>query len=296
LTESGIIEVKSHFFMTKIKTHLITKKQFVAIFALLALVFVSQTHPLIAQSVTQGYSTDENIQRGMMVRLSKTDTGKVTFLTNDSVDDMFGVVVSRGDSPLTVTTEGQQVYVANSGQHEVLVSDQNGNVGVGDLVTISAIAGVGMKAGNSQSLVLGKSLNGFDPNKGSLSSSKVKNASGQEQTVKLGLTTVDIDVTRNPLLKGEAQVPAALKKAAQDIAGKDKEVGANRIYIGVVVLILASVVSAIVLYAGIHSAMIALGRNPLSRKTIIRSMIQVVIISLIIFLSGLFGVYLLLKL
>lgn len=279
--------------MFKIKIHAITKKQILASLALVSLIFVSQTHPIFAQSLTQGYSTDESLQRGMLVKLSKTDGTKVTYLTSDSVEEMFGVVVTRSDSPITVTGEGQQVYISNSGQYEVLVSDQNGTVGIGDYVTISALAGVGMKAGSTQQLVLGKSVSGFDPNKGSLSTTKIKTSSG-EQTVHLGLTTVDIDITRNPLLKGEAQVPTALRKVAEGLA--QKEVAANRIYVAAGIMILTALISMVVLYAGIRSAMIALGRNPLSRKTIIRSMIQVVIISLIIFLAGIFGVYLLLKL
>lgn len=281
--------------MTKTKIRAwITLKHLTALFALVFLVAFSQLHPLFAQSVTQGYATDEDLQRGMLVKLSRENSGKVTFLTNDTVDEMFGVVVSRSDSPLTVTEDTQQVYIANSGKYDVLVSDQNGTISSGDLITISAIAGVGMRAGNSQSLVLGKSVNGFDPSKGSLSTTKIKTSTGQEQTVRLGLTSVDIDITKNPLLKGEAQVPTFLKKAADGIA--QKEVGATRVYIGVVVIILTSFIAAVVLYAGVRSAMIALGRNPLSRKTIIRSMIQVVIISLIIFLCGIFGVYLILKL
>lgn len=280
--------------MFKTKIRAITRKQLLAIFGLVSLVFVSQTHPLFAQGLTQGFKTDDALQRGMLVRLSKTDSGKVTFLTNDSVDEMSGVVVSRNDSPLTVSDDSQQVFIANSGQYEVLVSDQNGTVGIGDYVTVSALAGVGMKAGNTQQLVLGKSVSGFDPNNGSVSTTKLKTASGQEQTVHLGFTTVDIDITRNPLLKGEAQVPTALRKVAEGIAQKD--VPANRIYVAIGILIMTSLISMIVLYAGIRSAMIALGRNPLSRKTITRSMIQVVLISLIIFLCGIFGVYLLLKL
>jgi hypothetical protein len=46
----------------------------------------------------------------------------------------------------------------------------------------------------------------------------------------------------------------------------------------------------------VRSSMIALGRNPLSRKSILRGMFQVIITSIIIFICGLFGVYLLLKL
>lgn len=280
-------------FRTKIK-RFTSKKQLAAILALGLLVFVSQTHPLIAQAVTQGYNTDDPLQRGMLVKLKKDDATKVTFLTNESVADMLGVVVSPNDAPFTVSSDGQQVFVANTGKYTVLVSDQNGAVNLGDLVTISAISGIGMKAGTTQSLVLGKAVSGFDGKQAVLSTAKIKDSNGLEQTVSMGLATVDIDITKNPLLKGEANVPSFLRKASETIA--QKQVNANRVYLGVVILALTSLLSGVVLFSGIRSSITALGRNPLSRKTIIRGMVQIIITSVIIFLCGLFGVYLLLKL
>ena len=62
-------------------------------------------------------------------------------------------------------------------------------------------------------------------------------------------------------------------------------------------IFLASVVIAgSMLYAGVHSSMISIGRNPLSKQSIVRSMIQVIVTSFIVFIIGIFGVYLLLKL
>jgi hypothetical protein len=49
------------------------------------------------------------------------------------------------------------------------------------------------------------------------------------------------------------------------------------------------------LYAGVRSSVISMGRNPLARKTIIRNLIQIVLIALIILVTGLIAVYLLLK-
>ena len=50
------------------------------------------------------------------------------------------------------------------------------------------------------------------------------------------------------------------------------------------------------IYSAVRSSLIAIGRNPLSKKSIIRGLFQVVIIGLMVFLSGIFGVYLLLRL
>ena len=69
-----------------------------------------------------------------------------------------------------------------------------------------------------------------------------------------------------------------------------------RVYISLAVLFASASVAGALIYSGIRSGMIAIGRNPLSKKSIVRGMVQVVIVALIIFMAGIFGVYLLLKL
>ncbi len=106
---------------------------------------------------------------------------------------------------------------------------------------------------------------------------------------------VDIGVAKNPLLKAtEPNLPNALRKAAATIAGKP--VDAVRVYISILVFGITTVVAGSLLYGGVRSALISIGRNPLSKKSIIRGMIQVVITGLMVFISGVFGVYLILRL
>jgi hypothetical protein len=54
-------------------------------------------------------------------------------------------------------------------------------------------------------------------------------------------------------------------------------------------------IATTLLTAGVRGAMIALGRNPLNRGGIMNSMFKVVSASALIFVIGLFGVYLLLR-
>jgi len=51
-----------------------------------------------------------------------------------------------------------------------------------------------------------------------------------------------------------------------------------------------------VLYGGIRSSIISIGRNPLAKKSIVRGLIQVITVGVIILVIGLFSVYLLLRL
>lgn len=57
----------------------------------------------------------------------------------------------------------------------------------------------------------------------------------------------------------------------------------------------SSLVTGIMLYSGARNSFISVGRNLLSKLVIIKGPGQVVILSLIVFISGVFEVYLLLR-
>ena len=270
------------------------EKKFLAILGLGLLLMFSHAHLAGSQAVIQGYNTDDSLQSGMIVMFKQDDTSKVAALTAATPDKMQGVVVNPNDAPVTISSGDQKVYVATTGHYDVLVSDQGGEVKPGDYITISSVDGIGMKAGSTQPVVLGKALTGFDGKNGVLGNTTLKDKAGKQSKINFGKVTVDISISRNPQLKVEANVPSSLRKVSEAVAQRD--VTANRIYLGMVMIFITSFVAAVVLYAGVRSSIVALGRNPLSRKSIFRSLIQVIVTSVIIFLCGLFGVYLLLKL
>lgn len=264
----------------------------VAILSLLCV--ISSRYPLLAQAVTQGYGSEQTMQRGMLVELKKGDTSKVEILKQDSVDKMYGVVVNANDAPVTLSSDGKKVFVATAGHYDVLVNTQNGEIKPGDYIALSAIDGIGMKAGDKEPVVVGRALAGFDGKQTTISSAKIKNSEGTESTVSIGRVQADITVAKNPLLKAEEpNLPEALRKASEAIAGKP--VNPARVYAAIVVFLISTTVSTSLMYAGIRSAIISIGRNPLSKKSIVRGMLQVVITGMTVFISGIFGVYLLLK-
>jgi hypothetical protein len=58
-----------------------------------------------------------------------------------------------------------------------------------------------------------------------------------------------------------------------------------------------SLIAAIaVLYSGVRSSVISIGRNPMGRKSIFRALLEIILTSILILIIGLFAVYLLLKL
>jgi hypothetical protein len=249
-----------------------------------------------AQDLTQSYGSDQTLQIGTIVSLKSGDSSKVVALKQSSATDMFGVVVSATDAPVALSydTNQTQVFVATYGNYNVLVSNQGGQIHSGDYITISSLDGVGQKAGSSQSVVVGKALASFDGISNVESTTTLTNSIGSKTTVALGRIPVAISVSHNPLQRSfSSNLPGFLQKAAQSLA--NKPVTDARVYVGIAAMLITMIIVGCLLYAGVRSSMIAIGRNPLAKRTIMRNLLQVTLISLIVFIVGLFAVYLILK-
>ncbi len=245
-----------------------------------------------AQSITQGYKSSGDAQNGMIVHFKIGSAGTVEPLNQKNELTMLGVVVSNIESPVSLSDTSQvQVYVATFGEYTVLVSTQNGRIKAGDRISMSSIDGIGMKSDNERQVILGKALQDF---------ADTSNADGHIDLkgvgkVAVGRILVDIGVSRNPGYSADAvpNVPTFLVKAARAVSSKP--ITALRLYSGLAILFVAIVVAGMVLFAGARSGMSAVGRNPLAKRSIFRSMITVVLMALIIVTLGLVAVYLLLK-
>ncbi|MFO0920068.1 MAG: hypothetical protein U0451_00140 [Candidatus Saccharimonadales bacterium] len=282
--------------MTKLKIkQLITWQRIVSVTILVFLIILSSSGPIFAQAFTQTYRSDSPLNKGMVVQLVKEDTSRVKPVNTQSIDQMYGVVVDSNDAPVALISEGSKISVATNGPFEVLVSDQNGPIQPNDYLTISSIEGVAMKAGSAEPVVVGRALVGFDGKTNVIGKATVTDTKGVKKEVSFARVNSDISVSRNPNQKGEApNVPEFLRKATEAIAGKP--VPTIRIYLAIFIFLASVIVSGSLMYAGIRNGLISIGRNPLGKKTIVRGMFQVIITGLIIFILGIFGVYLLLKL
>ena len=248
---------------------------------------------LAASTVVQSYATDSSLQVGTIVELKASSTNTVKPLPQTNAIKMFGVTVSAADTPVTLSSgsTANQSFVANGGTYSTLVSNQAGAIKTGDYITISSIDGVGMKAGEADSMVLGKAVAAFNGSSDSLGSATLSGG-GQQKTVQLGRVAVSIDIMHNPLMQ-PSNVPSFLHHIAQSVS--DKPVSAARVYLCLVMFIISAIIAGSLLYAGVRSSITAVGRNPLSKTSIVRSLVQVILTSLIIFILGLFAVYLLLR-
>jgi hypothetical protein len=276
---------------TKIRHYFTPQRIFAGLGLILLVVLSLRIDTIFAQAFTQGYASDVPLQRGMIVKILEDDTTKVEPVSQETAEGSYGVVVNRNDAPATLSTEGQQVFIAANGKFDILVSNQNGPINPGDYIVVSSINGIGMKVDEVQPIVVARALDGFEGGGGD----SIGQATVGETAVEIGRIQADINVAGNPLQKPPVQkIPDVLQRAAEAIA--QKPVSAPRLYLGLTLLILSTLVSGTLLYGGIRSAISSIGRNPLSKKSIFRGMIQVVIVGMLIFIVGVFGVYLLLKL
>lgn len=279
------------------KTHIqaIFSVQRLILVAIISIFILLAAAPaLMAQTVLQGYSSDQPLQRGMLVTLSQSDQQKVEAITEKSLDNLKGVIVDPNDSPVTLSGvgQGQKVYVATSGRYEVLVSNENGSIKSGDYISGSSLSGIAAKANDKQSVVLGRSSGKFEGGGDSIG----KSATADGRVIEFARIQVDIGIGKNPIKKEpqKEKTLGVLNNFAQEVA--QKNVSPLRIYLAFFLLIIISAVAGTMIIGAVRSAIVALGRNPLSKNLILKGMIQVLLLSLIIFITGLFGVYLLIKL
>jgi hypothetical protein len=253
-------------------------------FAALLLLFLNLAAYAGADTIVQGFKAKGSLQPGLIVSLVLHAQGTVELTTGNDAGHIYGVVIDPSQAPVTVQQQGQQVFVATGGDYPVLVSDQNGAIKSGDYISVSSVSGIGSKA-TEEPLVLGRAIEAFDGKSGVITTSPDGH--------KIGRITVSIIPGKNPLVKDNVAIPAPLKRFGQAVAGKN--VSALRIWAALTVFFITAIVAISVLATGIRSSIISIGRNPLSKKSIMRGLLQVVTVALLVFIVGTFGVYLLLK-
>lgn len=246
----------------------------------------------------QGYSSNHPIDNGTIVQLTDADENRVSPAKQAEIQNMFGVTIDQQQMPVKLSQEGleNEVFVAVSGTYNVLVSTQGGAISSGDYVTLSSIDGIGMKAGYDEPTVFGRAVSSFDGQAGVMGQTMIKDVDGRDnQSVKLGLVAVTIKIERNPNEKStKAKVPEALERIGQAIA--EKEVDPIRIYLSMAITAVSLITAFIVIFSGVRSSIISIGRNPMTKKSIFRALVEIILTSFLILIIGLFAVYLLLKL
>lgn len=285
-------------YTTSSKMIIISKRLSYFLGLLMLLVGLSSTAIASASgSVPQSYNATASVLPGMIVELASGARNTVAPLPSSNLSAMLGVVVPINDAAIalsTPTATGQQALVASSGHYEVLVSNQDGSISTGDYLTISSLAGIGMKANPAQGEVIGQAEGNFNGKSNVLSTESIKNSLGTRANVVIGAVPVNIALAKNPLFSSSTSLPGFLSKAASDISAKP--VSPARVYLSFFILIVTLILCGIMIYGEVHSGITAIGRNPLSKTSISRGLIKTTVAMLIVLAAGTLAAYLFIRL
>jgi hypothetical protein len=248
--------------------------------------FLLAAGPLAAKAdnVVQGFSGPPTIQPGMVVAIDKAASKTVKLAPANNSNLIYGVAVDPSDAPITLVGQNSQVFVATSGTYQVLVSAAGGAIVPGDYISMSAINGIAGKAQVGQPVILGKAQSAFNGTTNAISASN---------GVNIGRIFISLGIAKNPLANSDPTLPYFLRKVADSVS--NKSVPAIRVYTALLIFLVSIAATIAILWSGVRSSLISLGRNPLSRHAIFSGMYKVVFTGIGVFIIGLAGVYLLLK-
>jgi hypothetical protein len=230
-------------------------------------------------SLSQGYNTSSQIAPGSLVSLDSKSTNTVNVATLDNAPRLFGVVVPDSSASISLSGTGSnQAQVVTTGSANVFVTNAAGSIKVGDLLTVSSIAGVAQKVGDTSTKVIGTAQADFDGSGSDVTKRTIKDSSGSHE-VAISQIPVVISVSSYTATAGKQPyvVPNWLQNLSNTLAGR--EVAPIRILIAALILLVALVCITVLLYAAVRNSIISIGRNPLSRKSVLKGLLQVMGIS-----------------
>lgn len=243
-----------------------------------------------AAAIARGYASDDtNLQPGMVAALSETSTAelaKVKRASQDDGDKIVGVTTTPQSELITITTGNQQVYVQIAGEVDAFVSDINGAVSNGDLLTISPILGVLMKADDDSELILGIALEDFDE---SAAETKTIDDNGSERDIKVVKTRLNLD-RKAASNEAGGQSENTLNQLGRAVTGRH-DINEIQVVAALLIFLMVLVAEGAIMYGAVSSSITALGRNPMARKIILKEMSRVVLITFGVLLVGLSAIY-----
>lgn len=228
--------------------------------------------PLSVRSanISHSYKTKADIPAGSIVSLDSQQTDYVEPANTDNADRLLGVVVAEGDSLLAVDPMSTTKQVAVSGNAYTLVSTVNGNINVGDRIAVSAFNGVGMKSAPDTYLI-GLAETTLDDNTEGAVSRQVTDKNGKTSTIKAGYVKVNISVgIEAASTEGGSTKLHSLQKFVKSFTGRT--ISLPRIVISLVVAVVTVLCLITLVYASIYGGIISVGRNPLARYAIFRTL------------------------
>ena len=204
--------------------------------------------------------------------------------SNQFPERVIGISTIPNSNFALIGSSKNQVYVQSSGQVAAYVSDLQGVVKKGDLLTISPLKGVLMKVGSTPVAEMATALEDVDTSK----AEELPIDGGNTDTNKVKVNKILINLDRHTFQSNQ-KTSNTLSRVSRALVGKD--VGELRVLVSLLVFALLLIVEGGVVYGAVSSSLTALGRNPLAGAAIKKELIKVLGIAFAILLVGLGVVY-----
>lgn len=243
-----------------------------------------------ASAIARGYGSDDpNLQPGMVAALSDSSTAdnpKAKRASQDDGDKIIGVTTTADSELITIASGEKQVYVQITGEVDAFVSDINGVVKNGDLLTISPILGVLMKADDTSTTIIGIALEDLDE---SVAETKTISEDGSNRDIKVVKTRLNLDRKAASNQRGSTS-DNSLEKLGRAVTGKS-DVNEVQVIAALVIFLMVLVAEGAIMYGAVSSSITSLGRNPMARKIILRELAKVIMITFGVLAIGLVAIY-----
>jgi hypothetical protein len=242
-------------------------------------------------NISHSYQSAAAITNGSIVSLDPHRANYVQPSSTDNGSRIIGVAVAGNDSLIAVDTKPGTVQVATTGNVNTLVSTLNGDIHVGDQIAVSPLNGVGMKA-LPGSRIVGLAQTAFSSNTQGAKAQRITDKKGKSLTVYLGYVRAGIAIGASSST-ANGIVLNSLQKTVQSLTGHT--VSTPRIAISITVVAIALIALITLTYASIYSSIISVGRNPLAKYAVFRTLGAVLGMALLTTLVAGVAVFLLLR-
>ena len=273
----------------------IKTKVVVVVFATILSVLSWHAIPVSAvqSSTSEGYITTSEVSDGALVSFVEGKSQTVEMTTPATRGALLGIAVKPEQALVAITDGANRVQVVTSGVASAQVSTANGAITSGDYLSISPISGVAMKA-SSAGKVIGIAQADFSSDPGSGKTSvDLTDSKDQKQTVQVGKIAVKI-VVEDWTPNGQPNSPILnnLRTFLGNAVGKP--VGNAQALLSIGIIVLATLASGTIMYSAVSSSIRSIGRNPLSKGIIRRSLFVMLGLSAIVIIGAASAVYLIL--
>ena len=239
-----------------------------------------------AAEVSERLRSSEQVVSGMVVSRAEED-GFVKPASITKNEAIVGVAIPEDAATVSVGRDESDVVVATSGIASVLVSNVSGEIKKGDQLGISEIVGVAGRLEN-QAIIIGEALQDFP----SSAAAAVEEFELDGKTYTVGLIEVQLNVRGNTNAQDISPIPGFLQEFSNNLVGK--QVSPIRITVALILLITSFIIDGTLLFATVRSTITSIGRNPLSKHAVFRSLTPIIFIVLGVTAVGLGASYLIL--